>query len=164
MTYDQQQKPVFVCLSLRGGPCVLFFTVEGNPDWKGSVEKGSKLSVRTKTSEMALCLHSINTVYAEWKFQFLTYNSMQWKEDLVYKKCTFHSLFMLTEPVHSVCWESIPANYSFKKGVTPFSELLKYKKGVTPFDENSDDLVITKVNIFVELIARKSFQHFILML
>ena len=39
----------------------------------------------------------------------------------------------------------IPANYSFMKGVTPFFE-------------NSDDvLLITKVNIFVDLIARKPF-------
>ena len=47
------------------------------------------------------------------------------------------------------------------KGVSPFSEFLRYKK---TFFENSDDVhLITKVHIFVELIARKSFQHLTLM-
>ena len=50
---------------------------------------------------------------------------------------------------------TVPAIYSFLIGVIPFPEFLKYKKGVTPFIENFDDvLLITKVHIFVELIAK----------
>ena len=35
---------------------------------------------------------------------------------------------------------NIPANYSFLKGVTPFSEFSKYKKISYSFFENSDDV------------------------
>ena len=61
-------------------------------------------------------------------------------------------------------WDYHTCQLVLLKGVIPFFEFLKHKEGVTPFFENSDVLLITKIHIFVELIARKSFQHLILML